>query len=177
MAARPKAAAAVAHEQGISEKLARLRAKKPVRASCWVPLSDDTAQEVNDAEQALGLARLRGEDLELLEARLRRAQEAAKADSVELIFEAVPDTLYEKLRLEHPPTEEEKKEAGPIVGQAISKDFLYALAAVSCTDDITEEELREVTADWSFGEKQHLFQVVLQANTSRRALDLDALGK
>lgn len=177
--ARPKAAAAVMHQQGMSEKLARLKAKQPVRASYWVPLSEDAAQELNDAEQALTLARIRDDDLELPAARVRKAQEAAKSDSVELVFEAAPRSLYEKLIREHPPTEIEKQQAKDAGADApgYGEDFLFALATVCCTEDITETELRELLDGWSFGELQHLFSVVIAVNTSRRALDLDALGK
>lgn len=177
MASRKPAAAALAHQQGMSEKLARLKAKQPVRASYWVPLSEDTADELNEAEQSLSLARLRGEDTALAEKRLAKAQEAVKADSVELSFEAVPADVYQLLMRTHPPTDQEKEAQSSLGGLPLSDDFLYALAAVSCTEDITEDQLREVTAGWSFGEKQHMFSVVVGVNTSRRAFDLDALGK
>jgi hypothetical protein len=177
--ARPKAATAVAHEQGMSEKLARLKAKKPIRASYWVPLSEDCAEELAAAEAALTLAEYRNEDTALPKARVKRAQEAARADSVELVFEAAPRAVYEQLLMAHPPSEAEKqkaKDAG-LDAPAYGEDFLYALATVCSEEPLTEDELRDVTAEWSWGELQHLFQVVQQVNMSRRALDLDALGK
>jgi hypothetical protein len=175
----PKAVAAVAHEQGISEKLARLRAKKPMRASYWVPLTEGSAQELNDAENALRLAEMKGEDTALLQKRLERAQESARADSVELEFEAAPRAVYEELLLSHPPSDKEKaraKEAG-VEPPAYGEDFLYSLATICSVEPVTEQELRELTADWSWGEMQHLFAVVVTVNSSRRALDLDSLGK
>jgi hypothetical protein len=177
--ARPKAAAAVVHQQGMSEKLARLRSKQPVRASYWVPLSESCAEELNDAEAALSMARFKNEGVELAEARVRKAQDTARADSVELVFEAAPRSLYEKLVRDHPPSEQEKQQAKDAGHDApgYGEDFLFALATVCCTEDISETELRDLLDGWSFGELQHLFSVVIAVNTSRRALDLDALGK
>jgi hypothetical protein len=179
VAPRKTAAAAVAHEQGMSEKLARLKTKQPVRASFWVPLSEGSADELNAAEAALHLANLRNEDTALPERRLQKAQDAARADSVELIFEAAPRQVYEQLLRDHPASDVEKqqaKEAGADV-PAFGEDFLYALATVCSVEPVTEMELRDLTAGWSYGELQHLFTVVQGVNLSRRALDLDALGK
>jgi hypothetical protein len=175
----PKAVAAIAHEQGMSEKLARLKAKKPMRASYWVPLTEDSAQELNDAENALRLAEMKGEDTALLQKRLEKAREAARLDSVELLFEAAPRAVYEDLLLSHPQSDKvnaRAKEAG-VEPPAYSEDFLYSLATVCSVEPVTEQELRDLTADWSWGEMQHLFAVVITVNSSRRALDLDYLGK
>jgi len=169
------------------------RHKKPNVKSVRIATDAEFAEEYEEAKAALDRieARLRArpEDVVLLAQRdqawerLEMAEAALKENSTKFTFRALGHKSYEKLVSEHPVTEEHRAEIEAAGGTMDSfpwnpKTFPIALIARSLVDEDdefgTEEEIIEwIDGDeWNSAELNALFTAALEANTSRKVVQL-----
>ncbi len=182
--------------------LADLRGKKkPVTRFVEIFLDSDVATEVNRAQARLEEAeqRLSGRrndmDLQVKCDQARDELERLQAEAVEtgavvrFSFRSIGRKAYEKLREEHPPTEEQQKQAreeGLSVGLSAEMSRLQwnadtfppaLVAAASYEPKISEEEAWElfhISDDWNQAELTALF---VTARDAQQARDVADLGK
>lgn len=115
-----------------------------------------------------------------LEASLAEARQACADSSTLLTFRSIGRTAYDLLVAAHPPTPEETQEYQDEYGKPAPynhKTFSIALVAASCQTtrgvcDFTEDEVRELFAEWNTGEIVECWQAALVANTRRATADL-----
>lgn len=111
------------------------------------------------------------------------AFDAAKAELEEssqtFTFKSIGRRAYEELMLDHAPTKDQIAEAKKTAGggePAFNTDtFPPALIFASCIDPmLTEEDVKEIWEgdSWSQNETTTLFVTALDANNTRRSIDL-----
>lgn len=145
------------------------------------PEADTAIGDLVEANQALSLAKARGDDLARYQARADAAREVVDEGRTEVVVRALTPDEFERLRTEHPPKRDDK-------GELIDKDagwdrdtFVPALLSACITDDegntFSPEEWAEMTTtggQFAAGEVGSLFETVLMVND--RSPDMN-LGK
>lgn len=154
----------------------QIRSKKAITRRVLVPLDDDQAKRLEEANSGVERARLLGSPVEV-----QKAEEALEQTRDELVeqgallftFRGIGRPAYEALRLKHPPTEKQQAEGARAWNDDTFPAALCAAAAVDC--DLTEADwLTEIfeSPDWGPGELVTIFNAALEANSDRRVVQL-----
>jgi hypothetical protein len=158
-----------------------LAKKPPIELRDLIPLNQEAALAYAQAKAEADSAELMAdpERIAAATAALEETRQALAANSVEVIFRSIGRPKFEKLKREHPPTEAQKAEFKTEYGVDAEYNpdtFSAALIAASCVQpEMTPQQVQSLADDhdWNAGEIQHLFQLALQVNTQRRAVDWD----
>lgn len=143
-----------------------------------VCMDPDKARSLEEAEQALATTEASltsdaaGRDKVL--APLREVVETAKAAvedaSEQVLVQSIGRVAYDALVDEHPPTDEDHAQLRQVFGENAKagfhhKTFSVALIAASTlVPRITEEEVTEITADWTASEFQKWADAAAEVN-------------
>lgn len=165
-----------------------LSAKKPTVIRDYFGVPEEEAVALINAKQTLDRARTLNDGSENGEARVKKAKQVADdardavrnaEGAVEVVMRSVGRGRWEKLKEKHPPTEEQieevRKQAPDAVLPYNHETFPVAAIAASCSQpELTEEQVQEIwdSEDWNEEECARLFQMALQANETRRAVNL-----
>jgi hypothetical protein len=181
MATKPSADTARA-AQGAADRAAvleKLRQKRPIRSEYRIQLSDEPVTAVRDARAELdrresALLSASTATLDLAQQRVHEAEEtlakaiaAGDADSVLLVFEALPRDAFHALLDEHQPPDDDKgKDYDP-------KTFPPALIAATCVDPgfDSAEQVAGLIKSWNVTEREALFGVAMSACLATRVAD------
>lgn len=169
------------------------RNKKPNTKSVRIANDSEVAEEFEDAKTSLekldARLRARPEDPMLLaqqhqaRERLDAAETALKENSTKFTFRAIGHKRYDALTTEHPVSADQKEEIEAAGGELSTfpwnpETFPLALIARSLVDEEdeygTEEEIIEWLDgdEWNSAEINALFSTALEANTSRKIIQL-----
>jgi hypothetical protein len=167
-------AAAVARDPHWSQKMARLRAREPIRATVTVVLEEDLKGEVARADMELTAARARAERdsgtdapteaVTELEAKVAQLRARLEDNTIKLTFQGLPRDVYEALMADHPPTPDQEGK-----GEVWNTDtFPPALVAACSVDGMSLEDAQELMRGWNQSEAASLFQAASFVNTMSR---------
>lgn len=150
--------------------------REPARATVTVCLSQEIIDELMRLDEELAEARREDRRHEGELSYTPRAKaiadkivelEAQKADNeVEFVFQEIPRAKWNVLMRTHGPTKEQRREG---ITRFNPETFTpVALAASAVSPPLTDEQAKELCAEWSEGEVQRLFAAVLSANMGER---------
>jgi hypothetical protein len=160
----------------------RLRNRKPPERTLLVRLDDSAVEAARKARSDLHTAQVRANAaeegdtgpalaLEQAEQRLRDAETALAAATVELTFRGMPRDAYEQLIAECPPGEDQAAE-----GQTYDPElFAPALVSACSVDAMPVEDARELLTSLSQLEAGVLFETCIGLNETAR-MDYGSLG-
>lgn len=161
--------------------------KKAERRSVVIPLDGDLADRYTTQKFEVERLRLRAEArpdepeihqrLDEQERKLEGLRAELDENSVEFIFKSIGRQRFEDLILSNPPTSDQRKDAKKR-GDELNFNpdtFPPSLIARSIVSpEMDEAAVKEmwVSDEWSSSECQALFMTALEANSSRRLVDL-----
>lgn len=158
------------------DHLSKLRSKKPITTTLYIPLADGLEEKVSDAKEELGRARIL-QDAERETAALvslAAVEEDLRENSLRFYFEGMGRVGFEELLREHEPTPAQKTEDE---NAAWNPDTFPAAIISACLKDpkLSEQEVKDEILDadnWGPNEVRLILDASIEVNTRRRVASL-----
>jgi LmbE family N-acetylglucosaminyl deacetylase len=162
-----------------------LAKKKPLQIREWIALEQDAADALVAARDELERQKLLHHDDPTSQPRVDAqavydaARDAARAASVEVVFQAISRPVYKALKRAHPPTTEQDEESQARYGAKADVNvdtFAPELIAASCVQPkMTPEQVASLQTEYGWNEAEfiHLYQLALRVNEARTIVNLD----
>lgn len=150
--------------------------REPAKVNVTICLSQQIIEDLARLDEELVAARsedLRHEGeidyapkaIELADRIVELEAEAAEM-MVEFVFQEIPRSEWNALKRSHGPTQEQRQRG--IVQYNPDTFTPAAIAACAVAPELTEDQAKELCAEWSEGDVQRLFMAVLTANVGER---------
>lgn len=159
--------ATVAKDAHWTATLAKLRARTRPTATLTICDDDTARRNLTEARQRHTRAQLGGdaEQLAATEAALAAAQDAFDDAAIVLTFQALPRTVFEELKLAHPPTEAQAEDGQPFNVETFGPELISAASL----DGLTVDHARTFLTEWAEGEATQLFHAAWDLQGTLRA--------
>ncbi|MFB7592309.1 hypothetical protein [Streptomyces sp. NPDC056169] len=159
--------AAVAQDAHWTATLAKLRARTRPTAILTICDDDTARRRLAEARQRHARAQLTGEPDQLAAAEVALAAAQATFDDVAIVltFQALPRTLFEELKLAHPPTEAQAEDGHPFNVETLGPELI----STASLDGLTVDDARTFLTEWAEGEATQLFHAAWDIQDTTRA--------
>lgn len=159
--------AAVAQDAHWTATRAKLRARRRPTAKLTICDDDTASRNLAEAGHRHTRAQLSGDpdQLAAAEEALAAAQAAFDEAAIVLTFQALPRTVFEDLKLAHPPTESQAEDGQPFNVETLGPELI----SKSSLDGLTVEDALDYLTDWSEGEATQLFHAAWDIQDTTRA--------